>query len=91
MYADPRGELPHRSEAHHHQGSAIRYVGALDALPRRGEDVAQEKVPVVRQVGIDLDVVVVGKRNTEDVTGVQVWPEQLVEVQIGAADRVPAR
>ena len=62
---DTGGELPDRTEPDDRDRPARFDVGVLDALPRRGQDVAQEEVAIVGQFGADREQVEVGTQHAQ--------------------------
>jgi hypothetical protein len=62
---DPGGELTDRTEAVDADAAAVRHVRVLHGLPGGREDVAQEEVAVVAQLGTHDDAVDVGAVHTQ--------------------------
>ena len=64
--SDPRAELTHRAQPDHCQGAVGRHPRVLHGLPGGGEDVAEEEVVLVRQLGAHLHQPEVGVRDPQE-------------------------
>ncbi len=65
VLADAGRELADRAEAHDAERAALGHVRVLHALPGGGEDVAEEEVALVGELGVHDDRVDVGERHAE--------------------------
>jgi hypothetical protein len=80
---DPRAELTDWPEAEHRDAAAGRDVGVLDRLPRRGQDVGQVQVALVRRALRHLDRSELRHRHPQELR----LPAGHLAVQLGVAEQ----